>query len=48
MEPWSIVLTLGIACLVFVWMAHRAYKQEHPKKQGSFKNFLCDIKDLIF
>ena len=48
MDPKSIILTLIIASLVFVWMAHKAYKQDHPKNQGSFKNFLADIKDLIF
>ena len=48
MEPLSIILTLLVAILVFVWMAHKAYKREHPKGRGSFKNFLADIKDLLF
>ena len=48
MDPKSIILTFVLASVVFVWMAHKAYKQEHPKNKGSFKNFLADIKDLIF
>ena len=48
MEPISIILTLVVALVFFVWMAHKVYRREHPKGQGGFKNFLADIKDLMF